>query len=71
MTRGNQREQDRAKAAKKLAELQKSKQKESAASLTRRREEDAQKMREKQAVCSLSLSLFLNRPRYAGLLIIP
>ncbi|PLW10951.1 hypothetical protein PCANC_15656 [Puccinia coronata f. sp. avenae] len=49
MTRGNQREQDRAKAAKKLAELQKGKQKESAASLTRRREEDAQKMREKQA----------------------
>ncbi|OAV89991.1 hypothetical protein PTTG_28463 [Puccinia triticina 1-1 BBBD Race 1] len=49
MTRGNQRENDRAKAAKKLADLQKSKQKESAASLTRRREEDAQKMREKQA----------------------
>ncbi|MBW0575423.1 hypothetical protein O181_115138 [Austropuccinia psidii MF-1] len=49
MTRGNQRENDRAKAAKKLADLQKSKQKESAASLNRRREEDAQRMRDKQA----------------------
>lgn len=49
MTRGNQRENDRAKAAKKLADLQKSKNKVSGTTLTKRKEDDAQKMREKQA----------------------
>ncbi|KAL4065782.1 hypothetical protein V8B97DRAFT_1981932 [Scleroderma yunnanense] len=48
MTRGNQREMDRAKAAKKQAALNKSKQKESNTSLAKRREADADILRAKQ-----------------------
>ncbi|KIJ45251.1 hypothetical protein M422DRAFT_251431 [Sphaerobolus stellatus SS14] len=47
MTRGNQREQDRLKAQKKLAANAKGK-KESATSLQKRREADAEALREKQ-----------------------
>ncbi|KAF8609373.1 hypothetical protein BDV93DRAFT_602050 [Ceratobasidium sp. AG-I] len=46
MTRGNQREQDRLKAQKKLANQKKPK--ESAASLQKRRELDADALRQKQ-----------------------
>ncbi|KAJ7674438.1 hypothetical protein B0H17DRAFT_1082012 [Mycena rosella] len=47
MTRGNQREQDRLKAAKKLAST-KGKPKESATSLQKRKEADAEILRAKQ-----------------------
>ncbi|KAJ7102510.1 hypothetical protein B0H15DRAFT_814969 [Mycena belliarum] len=47
MTRGNQREQDRAKAAKKAAAT-KGKPKESASSLAKRKESDAEILRAKQ-----------------------
>jgi len=46
MTRGNQREQDRLKAQKKLAGQKKPK--ESAANLTKRKEADAEALRAKQ-----------------------
>lgn len=48
MTRGNQRETDRAKAAKKQAALNKSKAKESNTSLAKRKEADAEILRAKQ-----------------------
>ncbi|KAI6137041.1 hypothetical protein F5141DRAFT_1078258 [Pisolithus sp. B1] len=48
MTRGNQREMDRAKAAKKQAALNKSKSKESNTTLAKRREADAEILRAKQ-----------------------
>ncbi|PWN21886.1 four F5 protein [Microstroma glucosiphilum] len=48
MTRGNQRDTDRAKAQKKAAAANKGK-KESGVSLTARRERDAQIIRDKQA----------------------
>ncbi|KAI6022584.1 hypothetical protein EDC04DRAFT_337099 [Pisolithus marmoratus] len=51
MTRGNQRETDRAKAAKKQAAINKSKPKESNASLAKRREADAEILRAKQKAC--------------------
>ncbi|KAI6165367.1 hypothetical protein EDD17DRAFT_223516 [Pisolithus thermaeus] len=51
MTRGNQREMDRAKAAKKQAALNKSKSKESNTTLAKRREADAEILRAKQKAC--------------------
>ncbi|KAI0089860.1 hypothetical protein BDY19DRAFT_941157 [Irpex rosettiformis] len=50
MTRGNQRDTDRAKAQKKAQASAKGKVKESAASLQKRREQDAANLREKQKV---------------------
>ncbi|KAG8704308.1 hypothetical protein FRC08_002300 [Ceratobasidium sp. 394] len=47
MTRGNQRDHDRERAQKKLANQKKPK--ESAASLQKRRETDAEALRQKQA----------------------
>ncbi|KAF8530944.1 hypothetical protein JB92DRAFT_3105697 [Gautieria morchelliformis] len=49
MTRGNQRDQDRLKAQKKLAAANKGK-KESGSSLQKRKEADAEALREKQKV---------------------
>lgn len=48
MTRGNQRDTDRAKAQKKAAQLAKGNKKESGSSLQKRKEADAQALREKQ-----------------------
>ncbi|EJD55007.1 hypothetical protein AURDEDRAFT_155249 [Auricularia subglabra TFB-10046 SS5] len=48
MTRGNQRDTDRAKAQKKAQQLAKSGKKESGSSLQKRKEADAQALREKQ-----------------------
>ncbi|KAJ6497997.1 hypothetical protein C8R47DRAFT_1194024 [Mycena vitilis] len=54
MTRGNQREQDRLKAAKKLAANAK-KPKESATTLQKRKEADAEILRAKQKACDIRL----------------
>ncbi|KAF9652055.1 hypothetical protein BDM02DRAFT_3258750 [Thelephora ganbajun] len=67
MTRGNQREQDRLKAQKKVAAQKKSK--ESGASLAKRKEADAEILRQKQKVhisylCGYGAGNIYRRDRY-------